>query len=96
MEPGFFLLGWAKALRDAVASCKRISGIKGRKDEELFKLMNGVGIRTNGAELGIRRCLITIRVTRCHSSLHTGVMEQNRAHRTALKQELAEAMKEVI
>lgn len=63
-----------------VASCKPISSTKGRKDEELFKLMNDVGIRANGVKLGVRRCLVTIRVTRLHSSLCTGVTEQTTKH----------------
>lgn len=63
-----------------VASCKPISSTKGRKDEELFKLMNDIGIRANGVKLGVRICLVTIRVTRLHSSLHTGVTEQTTRH----------------
>lgn len=34
-----------------------------------LKLMNDVGIRANGVKLGVRRCLVTIRVRKLHSSL---------------------------
>lgn len=76
----------------AVASCKPISHIKGRKDEQLLKLMNDAGIQTNGVESGIRRCLVTIR---CHPCLHAVVTEQNTKH-TAPTSGLGDEMKEVI
>lgn len=66
-----------------VASCKHISSPKGRKDEKLFKLMNNVGIRENGLKLGVRTCLVTIRVARIHSSLRAVVMEQTTGLRRA-------------
>jgi len=63
-----------------VASCKHISSTKSRKYEELFKLMNDVGIIANGVKLGVRIFFATIRVVRLHSSLRTGVTEQTTNH----------------
>lgn len=59
-----------------VAGCKHISSTKGREDGELFKLMSNDARRANEGEVGVRRCLITIRMTRC---LPTGVREQSTA-----------------
>lgn len=46
-----------------VAGCKHISSTKGREDGELFKLMSNASTRANGGKVGLRRCLVAIRVT---------------------------------